>query len=387
MQKKTAQKPLDTLIDQCYDLACTLDGMTEVTHQIARHTNSSSCTLMLQNAHTYELESGWFWGMDLGWALAYRDRYYQHDPTVVEHFGIPEGKAYASDFHCDNPEFKKSIFFQEWCQPQGLGYFAGAYLMLDESMALRIAIQGTLERGQYQPETLADIQMLMPHLERATRINKSFVDMESRAKAMQSSLDRSGNALILLNRQQEIIHCNEAAMGLMQDGIEQRQSKLLVKDPDARQLLDGAILASFAMLDMSRSEVLQGGFHVSLPRRERTPLTAYVTPVRVTGTPEYGPFQGEMVRIQFVDPEQKFELDARQLEQVLGLTQAEARVAACLCHGDAVPQISDQLGISQFTVRDHIKSIYRKLDVNRQSEFVARAYSALRPGFSTANTS
>lgn len=55
------------------------------------------------------------------------------------------------------------------------------------------------------------------------------------------------------------------------------------------------------------------------------------------------------------------------------LTQRETEVLSELCKGMSYKMIADSLFISEETVRRHIKSIYRKLEVHSKSEAVAKA--------------
>jgi PAS domain S-box-containing protein len=52
------------------------------------------------------------------------------------------------------------------------------------------------------------------------------------------------------------------------------------------------------------------------------------------------------------------------------LSPREAEVLSLLVAGDRVPTIADRLHISQHTVRNHLKSMYRKLDVGTQAELI-----------------
>jgi len=56
-----------------------------------------------------------------------------------------------------------------------------------------------------------------------------------------------------------------------------------------------------------------------------------------------------------------------------GLSEREREVLALLCKGKSYKMIADDLCISSNTVRSHIKSIYRKLEVTSSSQAVARA--------------
>ena len=56
------------------------------------------------------------------------------------------------------------------------------------------------------------------------------------------------------------------------------------------------------------------------------------------------------------------------------LTTREGEVLALLCRGKSYKMIADSLNVSRGTVHSHIKSIYKKLEVNSMSEAVAKAF-------------
>ena len=61
------------------------------------------------------------------------------------------------------------------------------------------------------------------------------------------------------------------------------------------------------------------------------------------------------------------------------LTDREREVLIHLVTGQRVPAIAAELHISQHTVRNHLKSIYRQLDVSTQSELIERVRSLGAP--------
>jgi DNA-binding CsgD family transcriptional regulator len=60
-----------------------------------------------------------------------------------------------------------------------------------------------------------------------------------------------------------------------------------------------------------------------------------------------------------------------RIRKVFHLTPAEARVALALADGHAPKAYADAQGVSVETVRSQIKTIYQKMDVQRQAELVA----------------
>lgn len=59
------------------------------------------------------------------------------------------------------------------------------------------------------------------------------------------------------------------------------------------------------------------------------------------------------------------------LALVFGLTESEARVASSLAMGNTIKESAKALGLSEWTVRTYLKSVYEKVGVARQHELVA----------------
>jgi DNA-binding CsgD family transcriptional regulator len=65
--------------------------------------------------------------------------------------------------------------------------------------------------------------------------------------------------------------------------------------------------------------------------------------------------------------------------ELADLSVREREVVALLVAGDRVPAIAELLHISPHTVRNHLKSVFRKLDVGSQSELIQRIRSLGTP--------
>jgi DNA-binding CsgD family transcriptional regulator/PAS domain-containing protein len=384
MAKRTKSNPPEAedpspVIDRIYALATELDGITGTTELLARITRSRSCGLLIQNRDDFRVVGGWFSGMDLVWGLAYRDRYFRCDPTVVEHFSIAPGEAYASRFHHEDAAFRKSEFFRDWCEPQKLGYFAGIYLELSPQQTLRLTFQGDLSRGQYEPSTLALMEAVLPHLKRAIDVNRRVTQLVGQSKAFESALETSRNAIVLLDLDGKVVHVNSIAAQTWGAELALRNGRVHVADAKARQQFELAVQGCVvALREAGASSSLQAGVHVALPRLGLMPLSLYLAPFRLLGLSPHTPMPPDLIMLQIVDPEHQIGLDSERLREVLDLTPAEARVAAHLCRGNTAEKIGERLKLSPHTVRDHIKHIYLRTGVSKQSEFVARAYSVLR---------
>ncbi len=80
------------------------------------------------------------------------------------------------------------------------------------------------------------------------------------------------------------------------------------------------------------------------------------------------------------DPRERIDGSALGGLQLLGLTHAEARIAAAIGDGQSAGEAAAALGLSQHTVRSTLKLIYSKLTISKQTE-LARLVEQLRwPG-------
>lgn len=92
------------------------------------------------------------------------------------------------------------------------------------------------------------------------------------------------------------------------------------------------------------------------------------------------PSAGRAGAILFLaDPERAPALDAGVLEQVWGLTPAEARLAKALMQGKTVQDFARDGGVSLNTARTHLKRIFLKTGVRRQAELVRLLKGLMAP--------
>ncbi|MEO1476108.1 MAG: alpha/beta fold hydrolase, partial [Pseudomonadota bacterium] len=83
------------------------------------------------------------------------------------------------------------------------------------------------------------------------------------------------------------------------------------------------------------------------------------------------PYASTPARIRLVFPSAsgpRSEGDAALLQRMLGLTGRQAEIAQRVGEGQSASEIADSMGIRVYTVRDHIKAIYERTELNKQTD-------------------
>jgi DNA-binding CsgD family transcriptional regulator len=79
------------------------------------------------------------------------------------------------------------------------------------------------------------------------------------------------------------------------------------------------------------------------------------------------------------DPEQKSVASRDVIQQLFELTPAEASLALLLADGMTLDEAADQLDIRKNTARAHLRSIFAKTGVTRQTSLVRLLLGSVTP--------
>jgi DNA-binding CsgD family transcriptional regulator len=74
--------------------------------------------------------------------------------------------------------------------------------------------------------------------------------------------------------------------------------------------------------------------------------------------------------VRFFDVDRMARSAPEVLRKVLGLTEAEARLANELASGNSIEQTAGRFGISKETARTQLKAVFRKTDCRSQADLV-----------------
>ncbi len=209
---------------------------------------------------------------------------------------------------------------------------------------------------------------LMPHWDRSYKVNRQIMTNAALGVVLQNVIERFDIGMVLLTRELEPVHYNEAyGQLLVRLGLASCAPDSLpqIANP-TRQLLDAAF-----------RERIGAGETETVLVRDGNPLGVYFCPpsLRQTGLQRGGPSGILIVRHSASASAATNSQKASLLQMAYALTGQEAQVAIHVATGNSTETIANQLGISMNTMRTHLKRIYEKVGVSGQTALAARILS------------
>ncbi len=164
-------------------------------------------------------------------------------------------------------------------------------------------------------------------------------------------------------------------MDLNLPGISGIECTRLLKE--ARPAVQVVILTSFDDTDSIVASLAAGATGYVLKRASSVQILDAVREVHDGGSPMTGAIARKVVRLLAEAGAQPaagpLAVDRATLTGLEALTVRERGVLTALSEGQQYKEVADTLGISNNTVRKHIKAIYEKLQVNTRLEAVKKA--------------
>jgi len=103
---------------------------------------------------------------------------------------------------------------------------------------------------------------------------------------------------------------------------------------------------------------------------DKRPVAAFVRPVRQQ-TMGLGRSRRPPALVLVMNPELAVDIAHTELQQLYGLTPAEARLTNALVNGKTLQNSCNDLNITRLTGRDHLNHVFAKTGVRRQNQLIS----------------
>src|SRR6185312_7498223 len=108
-------------------------------------------------------------------------------------------------------ELPKTEFYNDWLRPQEYFHALGGLIVQDGAWATKFSCGRSRRAGDYEAEELRLYEALLPHLARATQIQRRFAFLQRLSQSSLAVLETVSGAVILLDARGRVLHVNAAA--------------------------------------------------------------------------------------------------------------------------------------------------------------------------------
>jgi DNA-binding CsgD family transcriptional regulator/PAS domain-containing protein len=271
----------------------------------------------------------------------------------------------------DERAMARDAFYSDFLPELGLRYFVSAVLEQTRDTLSVVSVQRTRRQGHVDSSEISTMQRLLPHFQKAHDMRTRLQGAPEREAALEDALDLLTDGIALLRKDGRIVYANHALRALAAGGHDFRIDRDVVEfaTPDLRSRFTGALGAVVQIRDP------QAAAHrtdFAVPRDNGLP--AYTVSVRplMRDWPQASGDTHAMAMLLIHDPLQRNATASVLLQELFGLTNAEAHLVQALGTGMTAIDYAQSRGISITTVYTHLRRTREKTGWKSVAELTRR---------------
>jgi DNA-binding CsgD family transcriptional regulator len=355
------------LVGRIYDAALDPQLWPQTMERLAAAVGATAAGLMLTDPVRQRLAAVSV-GVNPDAIEAYNRYYWRIDPLAPVVARMPTGLVFTDRSMVPRAELERTELHNDWAQPQGVEDSAFAVLMRDGSSMGAFCLGAPVRADAFgRTDSLRLLQLLVPHLQRAARTQWAVEAAVAGRNVAFAALARLHHGVVLLAAGGKVLFANDAATRLcsVNDGLTIGSAGLRAALPSEDAALQRLFARAFAG---NGGGVPAGGVQAVTRISSRRPFAVHVMPAREVADEFIARCPCAVVVI--VDPDEPPRLSTRHLQQLYGLTLAEAAVAIRMLRGQGLQSVAKELGVTLSTVRVHLQRVFEKTGAHRQAELV-----------------
>lgn len=220
--------------------------------------------------------------------------------------------------------------------------------------------------NDWSPSQIEMLGSLTREIRQFVLVRQELVRARARSTTVTALLDSSRIGVVHVDRRGRILAANDRAGDILRggDGVSDGNGMLRARAAADNRRLAGLLAAALP----GTAETATGGSMRIRRGPGLSPIVVYVKPVPVP-QPDYGA-RHVAALVLLVEPGRRHRIEPGLLASTLGLTRAEAQVAAWLAEGRSVRDMATSTGRTKGAVYWHLKQMYQKLAISRQADLV-----------------
>ena len=294
--------------------------------------------------------------------------YLAYPHTVTPFANQPLDQVFTVEDVMSESEWVRSAYFKMFCAPQGVYHVMGADISTPDGGKLRFRITRPKSAAKFSVEECALCDMFLPHLRRALRMHNQLDRSESLGELYAQAISRLSVATIVLDESGSVLQVNPVAKEILEqaDGLKLVGGRLEATYPSDNRELQRLVRNAFAR-EGEEGKTIAEAMSVARPSGQvNLGLVVEAIP-----SLDWAEGKGKPAAVVYIrDAVGKSIASEVVTKQLFNLTRAETALAMELANGLSLEEAAEALNVRRNTARAHLRSIFSKTGVRRQTELV-----------------
>lgn len=297
---------------------------------------------------------------------SYETHFFAIDPFV----GLPNGEVVSAEDLLGKNEWQKSPMYLEYLKPLEIRHLLGTDICTEDGIECRLRVTRQPNGKAFSTKDKNLVRIILPHLDRAIALHAKLDYLECERQLYSGAMNRLLLGMISLDQSGEILEMNQEAKRILEekDGLSLTPKGLRAEkrseNQDLQRLLDEAITGGRSDEGPAVAEAM------SITREfDRSRLGIVVRTIPMGPWSESSRRPAAVVFLR--DPDYNSAQPLQEVVQrVFGLTRMESALAVYLAKGYTLDEAAEKLDVRRNTARTHLRSIFGKTGVSRQTMLV-----------------
>ncbi len=361
---------LDRLLGAIYDGPTESPPWNTALQQMRDTLGAAHVTLMLRppssESHGVMINTGKVTSQGVE---SYETHFFALDPFVR----LPEGEVVTAEELIGSQQWLKSAMYQEYLKPLDIRHLLGADIYTKEGIECRLRITRSDSAETFSTEDKALVRLLLPHLKRSIRLHAKLDYLECDRQLFAGAVNRMLVGMVTFAQDGSVLEMNQEAQRILgeKDGIVRSGTGIALssnhENRDLQRMIRQALTGGPVEEPVGGPSVVEAMSVTRPSGRAKLGIVVRTIPL--------GEFTGAKQRpaaaVFLRDPESSGTQPSQEVvRRLFGLTRMEAALALLLAEGLTLDEAAEKLNVRRNTARTHLRSIFCKTGVTRQTMLV-----------------
>ncbi len=353
---------------EIYDAALDPALWPDVLRRIGDFVGGPASALFSTDIATRTQRFHFIWGEDPDYARSYDETYVRLNPLLSRLMMLKVGEVNSVADAMPMSQFHQTRFYREWLKPQNWG--DNIHALIERSGTVVTTLATTLDEGRSPASEAAKQRMglIIPQVRRAVAIGNVIEMHRIEADTLGDAVDAVGAAVYLVRSDGEIVRSNAR-------GSEMVEAGMLLRVDDRRI----AVVADSGRREFRRAIAEAGagdrmigprGAAIPLADRDGVRYVAHVLPLTGGSRRRAGLSTGAAAALFVHKAEMNCVFPIEAVARQFALSKGELRVLIASLEVGPPADVATVLGLSEATVRTHLRRLYAKTGTGRQAELI-----------------